>query len=132
MATTLGRSLLGARQSEPLDSFPDDVDRGHQQQRRFDKRRKTLDFSVAVEMLRIGGLVRHSHRKVGDHRGDQIKDRMQRLGKNSQAAGDRREKNLQRHQHDRRAHRPKRRHAFFAAGMLDSARNHAGIIRCGS
>ena len=57
---------------QPLKSFPDDVHRGEQQQRRFDERRKVFHFPVAVQMVRVGGLIRHAHRKVGNHRGDQV------------------------------------------------------------
>ena len=94
-----GMNLRGAEE-QPLKRFPDDVERGEKQQSRFDERGKALDFSVAVEMLRVGGLIRHAHGKIGDDRRDEIEDGMQRFGKNSQAARDRREEHLQRDEHD--------------------------------
>ena len=81
-------------EKQPLKSFPDDVERGQQQQARLDERGKALHFPVAIEMLRIGGLVRDAHGKIRDDGGDEVEDRMQSLRKNSQAAGERGEKNL--------------------------------------
>ncbi len=101
-------------EEQPLKRLPDDVERGEQQQARLDERREAFHFAVAVEVLRVGGLVRHAHRKIGDHRRDKIENRMQRFRKNSQAAGDNRQDHFQRDEHQRRRHRPERRHLFLA------------------
>ena len=122
----------GCAADQPLDRLPDDVHRREQQERRFDERRKTFDFSVTVEMLRVGGLVRHAHGKIRNHGGHQIEDRMQRFGENAKAARNRHQKNLQRHEHNRGANRPQRRHALLAAGLFDCGGRHSRdyTLRC--
>ena len=99
---------------QALESFPDNVNRRKQQQPGFDERGKALHFPVAVQMLRVRRLVRHANREIGDDRGDEVQNRMQRFGENAQAARNHREKNLQRHQHDARPDGAKRRHPLFA------------------
>ena len=89
-----GANVHGVEE-QPLKRFPDDVHGGEQQQAGFDERGKTFHFPVAVEMIRVGGFVRNAHRKIGDDRGHQIQDGMQRFGQNAQAAGAHREKYLQ-------------------------------------
>ena len=88
MAARLGLIACADAAEQPVKRFPDDVERGQEQQARLDERGKALHFPVAVEMLRVGGLVRDAHGKIGDDGGDEIEDRMQGLRKNSQAAGD--------------------------------------------
>ena len=108
----------GSAEEQPLKRFPDDVERGEEQQARLDERRKALHFSVAVEMIRVRRFVRHADGKIRDHRGDQIENRVQRFGENSQAACDDGENHLQRDEHHGRAHRAERRHALFARGLV--------------
>ena len=115
IASRLGRTGDLA-EKQPLQRLQDDVQGGEQQQAGFDKRRKILDFAVAVGMIGIGRPVGNAHRQIGDDRGDQVQARMQRLGEHSQAARGHRQKNLQRHQHHGRADRGERRHLFHRAG----------------
>src|SRR5277367_3822665 len=87
-------------EEQPLKCLPDNVERGQQQQARFDERGKALHFSVAVEVLRVRGFVRNADRKIGDYGGYEVQDGMQSLRENTEAAGNCREKNLQGHKHD--------------------------------
>ena len=87
-------------EEQALKCLPDNVKRREQQKRRLDERGKTLHFSVAVEVLGVGGLVGHKHGDVGNYGGDQIQNRVQRFRKNAQASGDDGEKNLQKDEHD--------------------------------
>ncbi len=82
-------------EEQPLECFPDDVERGEEEQAGLDERGKALHFFVAVEMFGVRGLFRDANRKVGDDRGDQVQNRMQRFGEDSQAARHRRQENLQ-------------------------------------
>ncbi len=102
MASEARAHVLPRMKEQPVESFPDDVERGQQQQACLDECGKAFDFPVAVEMLRVRRLVRDSHGKIGDDRGHQIEDRMQRFRENTEAAGDRREKHLQGDKHDGR------------------------------
>ena len=75
-------------EQQPLKGFPDDVQGGEKQQAGLDECGETFHFAVAIEMFGIGGLIRDAHGKIGDDGRDEIQDRMQRFGKNAQAAGD--------------------------------------------
>jgi hypothetical protein len=69
---------------------------------------------VAVEVFGVGGLFGNAYREVGDDRGDQIQNRVQRFGEDAQAAGDGGQDNLQKYEQDGRAHRAESHHALFA------------------
>ena len=99
---------------QPLKRFPDNVERGQQQQACFNERRKALHFAVAVKVVGVGGLVRHAHGEERDDRGHQIENGMQRFGENSQAARGNGEKNLQGYQHHSRADRAQRSQLLLA------------------
>ncbi len=58
----------------------------HIEHRDDTERRQALDLAVAVMMLLVGRLVRHLHHHPGDHGGDQIDRRVQRLGDQREAA----------------------------------------------
>ena len=104
---------LHAVEEQALKRFPDDVERGEEQQTGLDKRGKAFHLVVAVRVLCVGGLFRDANRKVRDDRGDQVQNRVQRFGENAQAARHRRQENFQKHEQHRRADRSERRQAFF-------------------
>ena len=113
------RPNLHRVKKQPLERFPDNVNRREKQQSGFDKRGKALDFAVTVEMLRVCRLVRHANRKIRDDRGDKVQNRMQRLGENSQAASDYREKYLQATRAPRRSPRNRAPPSAFRNRLAD-------------
>ena len=117
---------------QALERFPDDVHRREKQQRGFHERRKAFHFSVAVEMLRVGGLVRDANGEICDDCGDQIENGMQCFGENAQAARRDREKNLQRNEYDGRSHRAERRHSLFTSCESEWFRGHSGDYTLGA
>ncbi len=81
-----------------------------QDQHPLDRRRQALDLLVAVGVLGVGGLVGFADRDEGDHRGDQVDQRVDRLGDDRDRAGDRAGGELDRDQDrvgdDRESRRP--------------------------
>ena len=59
-ACKLGR-MCAVVEKQPLERFPDDVHGGEQEQRGFNECGETFHFSMAVEMIRVGGLICHAH-----------------------------------------------------------------------
>ncbi len=95
---------------EPLDRLPDDVEGGDHQQARFDKRRKTFDFAVAVRVAGVGREIGDANGQIGENRSDEVEAGMHRLGEHAEAVRGDGEHDLDEHQHDRRANRTKRGH----------------------
>ena len=79
MACKLGSNVRGMR-DEAVDRFPDDVNRRENEQRGFDKGGEAFHFSVAVEMVSVGGLVCNANGEERDDCSDEVEDRVQRLG----------------------------------------------------
>src|SRR6516162_41167 len=73
-----GSNVYG-RGNQPAKGFPNNINRGENQKACFDECGKALDFAVAVEMLGVGGFVRHAYRKIGDDCGDEVENRVQRF-----------------------------------------------------
>ena len=57
-------------EDEAMDRFPDDVDRRDNQKRGLHERGKAFDFSVAVEMIGVGRLIRNANGQKSDHGGN--------------------------------------------------------------
>src|SRR5215472_1497098 len=72
-------------EKQPLKGFKDDVNGGEDKQAGFDEGGEIFKFAVAVGVALVGGLVRNTHGKKGDDRGDQVETRMEGLGENTQA-----------------------------------------------
>ena len=123
-------TYMRAVEEQPLERFPDNVHGGEQQQRGLDECGETFHFSVAVKMIRIGGLVCDAHRKISDDRGYKIQDGMQRFGQHAQAAGAHHQKYFQRDQQNGRAHRGQRGQPLFVGCAFECVQSHRGIIRC--
>src|ERR1700722_5854105 len=70
-------------EDKPLYRLPYDVKRGEEQERSLDEGGEAFHFAMAVEVIGIGGLVRDAHRKIGNHRGYEIQDRIPSLRPNS-------------------------------------------------
>ena len=57
---------------QPPHRFIDDVKRREQQQACLDEGGEAFHFAMAIEMISVSRLIRDAHRKISDHRGDQI------------------------------------------------------------
>jgi hypothetical protein len=53
-----------------VDRFPDDVNRRENEQRGFDECGEAFDFSVAVEMVGVGGLIGNANGEERDDGGE--------------------------------------------------------------
>src|ERR1700723_3096563 len=91
--------VLSRTEDQPLDGFPDNVQRRQQQQAGLDERGKALHFTVAIEVLRVWGFVRDTNRKISDDGSYQVEDGMQGLGENAEAASNCRKKYFEGYQH---------------------------------
>ena len=78
---------LDGMKEQPLGGLVDDPDAGRQQQPGFDECREVFDFSVAILVLGVGGLVGDANGEVGDGCGHKVEARVCGLGQDSQAAG---------------------------------------------
>ena len=92
----------------------DDHPGADQDQHPLDRRRQVLDLLVAVGMLGVGRLVGLADRDEGDHRGDQVDQRVDRLGEDRDRAGDRPGRELERDQDRVGGDRERRRPALGA------------------
>src|ERR1700722_269272 len=108
-----GTNALSVKE-KTLKGFENNVKRGEEKQRGFDKRRKTFNLAVAIEVIGVGWLVGDSDREESDDRSKEIETGMHGLGQNAQAASANNEKNFQRHQDDRRTDGSEGRYALFA------------------
>ena len=104
---------LGA-DDEPVGRLVDDDPGADQDQHPLDRRRQVLDLLVAVGMLGVGRLVGFADRDEGDHRGDQVDQRVDRLGEDRDRAGDRPGGELERDQQRVGGDRERRRAALGA------------------
>ena len=104
---------LGA-DDQPVGRLEDDDPGADQDQHPLDRRRQALDLLVAVGVLGVGGLVGLADRDEGDHRGDQVDQRVDRLGEDRDRAGDRPGRELERDQQRVGGDRERRRAAFGA------------------
>ena len=77
------------RSTEPAGRLEDDDPGADQDQHPLDRGRQALDLLVAVGVLGVGRLVGLADRDEGDHRGDQVDQRVDRLGDDRDRAGDR-------------------------------------------
>ena len=93
--------------------LPNNVERREKEQRRFDERGETLEFRVAVGVVRVGGLVGNAHGKIGDNCGDEVETGVQGFGKNAQTSRADAEEDFERHQHERSADGSQRRQLFL-------------------
>ena len=75
-------------EEEAAHRLVDDPRGGDQQQPRLDKGRQVLDPPVAVAMLAVGRLPGEAHGDEGDRGGDEIERGVQRLGQDTEAAGE--------------------------------------------
>ena len=91
------RSTLGA-DDQLVGRLVDDHAGADQDQHPLDRGREVFDLLVAVGVLRVGRLVGFADREVGDDRGDQVDQRVQRLGQDRDRAGDRASGELDRDQ----------------------------------
>ena len=105
-------------QKQSPESLIDDPDAGDEQQARLDKRRKTLEFAVAVLVVGIRRLVAHPHREQRDHGSHQVKAGVQRLGENAQAPGGKPHHKFQSRDQHGGKNRVARNPAFFRAHRL--------------
>ncbi len=90
-------STLGA-DHQPMGRLEDDDPGADQDQHPLDRRRQALDLLVAVGVVGVGRLVGFADRDEGDHRGDQVDQRVDRLGQDRDRAGDRAGRELDRDQ----------------------------------
>lgn len=118
------RLNLHGMEEEALDRLIDDPYAGGKEQAGFDEGGDVLDLAVAVLVLRVGGQVTDAHREEGDDRGHQIERRVQRLGKDAEAAAHQAYDELE--EGDRNGHQ----HAVACHAML--LRTHAVVHRFGS
>ena len=104
---------LGA-DDQPVGRLVDDDPGADQDQHPLDRRRQALDLLVPVGMVGVGRLVGFADRDEGDHRGDQVDQRVQRLGDDRDRAGDRPGGELDRDQRRVGGDRERRRAALGA------------------
>ena len=90
-------------QEQAPQRFIDDLERRDEQQPGLYEGRETFHFSMAVQMIGVGRLIRDAHRNIGDHRGDEVEHRMHHLGKNAEAAGGNGEEGLEGQEYHGRA-----------------------------
>ena len=111
---------------QPVGRLVDDDPGADQDQHPLDRRRQALDLLVAVGVLGVGRLVGFADRDEGDHRGDQVDQRVDRLGDDRDRAGDRPGGELERDQQRVGGDRERRRAAFRvdhrSAGAASPAR----------
>ena len=92
------RSLDLRADDQPAGRLEDDDPGADQDQHALDRRGQVLDLLVAVGVLAVGGLVGLADRDEGDHRGEQVDRRVDRLGDDRDRAGDRAGGELERDQ----------------------------------
>ena len=104
---------LGA-DDEPVGRLVDDDPGADEDQHPLDRRRQALDLLVAVGVLGVGRLVGFADRDEGDDRGDEVDQRVDRLGEDRDRAGDRPGRQLDRDQDRVGGDRERRRAALGA------------------
>lgn len=117
-----------AVEEQALESFPNNVKRGEEQEAGFDKGGEAFEFGMTVGVVGVGGLVGDTNREKGDDGGDEVEAGMQRFRENAQTAGAKGKENLERDEDESAGDRRERRQSFLSHGLRRRIHGEA-IIR---
>ena len=113
---------------QPAGRLEDDDPGADQDQHPLDRGGEALDLLVAVGVVGVGRLVGLADRDEGDHRGDQVDQRVDRLGEDRDRAGDRAGGELERDQGRVGGDRERRRRRSWCGSSLRRRRLAAGQV----
>ncbi len=122
--------LDGARMEQALDRRPRDGHRRDEDQRAFEGAREVLRLRVAVRVPLVRRTRRQEQQPQRRHRGDDVHDRLERVGQQADRSRDVPRERLQRDRHDRRRERQQREARQVRAVHGIPARTDAQSTAC--